>query len=460
MSVDRGFGSPKGRARSDATRMNRLWDNPGVSADRVAVVQGRLQAWLESASPATVLLGDDEPLRPGGRLHARLARQMFADMALSRALDVAARELKKSNRSYYTISSAGHEQNVVLGEILRVSDPCFLHYRSGALMMARGRKDPAVDPAMDTLLGLCAAADDPITGGRHKVWGSRALWVPPQTSTIASHLPKAVGTALAMARARRLKIDVGLPADSIVCCSFGDASVNHATALVGIHAARYARKRGNPMPVLFVCEDNGIGISVETPVGWLRETWAGVNHMAYFPAAGHLDEVYEIAAAAVQTCRATRAPVFLHLKTERLWGHAGSDIETGYRSLEEIEQVEARDPLLAAAQRLVELGAATPSALLALVHAADTRVRMAAEDAAARPKLTSRAEVMRPLAPFDRKAVEQAAALAPDATARERLFQGSLPERAVTPQRRTMAAAINAGAEMARGATPASANVG
>src|SRR6185436_15406989 len=99
----------------------------------------------------------------------------------------------------------------------------------------------------------------------HKVWGSRAMWVPPQTSTIASHLPKATGLATSIGLARRLGIHSGLPSDAIVCCSFGDASANHAAALAGINAARYARRKGVPAPILFLCEDNGIGISVETP---------------------------------------------------------------------------------------------------------------------------------------------------------------------------------------------------
>ena len=54
------------------------------------------------------------------------------------------REMKDRNQSFYTIASAGHEQNAVLGAQLRLSDPCFLHYRSGGLMMARaaGSTDP------------------------------------------------------------------------------------------------------------------------------------------------------------------------------------------------------------------------------------------------------------------------------------------------------------------------------
>ena len=209
----------------------------------------------------------------GSTLAAATAIGLFEDQVLSRALDVAARELKKTNRSFYTIGSAGHEMNVVLGAQLRLTDPAFLHYRSGALMMARARQLAGSTPAFDTLLGIVASSEDPISAGRHKVWGSRALWVPPQTSTIASHLPKATGTAFSLARARRMGVGQQLPADAIVLASFGDASANHATALAGINTARYAARLGLPCPILFVCEDNGIGISVPTPSGWIAESF-------------------------------------------------------------------------------------------------------------------------------------------------------------------------------------------
>ena len=415
-----------------------------MSTNRVAIVEASLDRYLASAPAPLRLLASADPLRPGSRLTAGQALELFEDMALSRALDVAARELKRTDRSYYTISSAGHEANVVLGALLRPTDPCFLHYRSGALMMARARQLPGSDPALDTMLGVCASSDDPVSGGRHKVWGSKAGWVPPQTSTIASHLPKAMGAAFALGRARRMNVDSGVPVSSIVCCSFGDASTNHATALSGLNAGRFAARRGRPAPILWVCEDNGIGISTKTPEGWIQETFEGRSGVPYFLAAGELDEVYDAATEAIHTCRRQRGPVFLHLKTERLWGHAGSDIETSYRRLEEIEAIEERDPLLAAARRLVTTGAATPAELAAVVARTRERAMAAAEEAAGRPKLATREAVERPLAPWDAAAVRAMAEAPADAAVRSEAFAGALPEQAATPQRRTLAAMINA----------------
>lgn len=410
---------------------------------RVEIVQSNLENYLATAEPASRRLGENDPLRPGGGLTVAKALETFEDQVTSRLLDVAARELKKRNQGFYTISSAGHENNAVIGALLRLDDPCFLHYRSGGLMAARSRKLPGVDSIFDTLLSFCASSDDPISQGRHKVWGSRALWVPPQTSTIASHLPKAAGMAFALRTARRLGQAQDLSDDSIVLCSFGDASANHATALAGINAARYAVRRGGAAPILFLCEDNGIGISVETPRNWIHDSFSNQPHLKYFEAAGELDEIWDVAEEAVNTCRRSRAPVFLHLSVTRLWGHAGTDVETTYRTIDEIAAEEAKDPLLINARRLIDVGAASPGDLRAIIKRVQSRIDERMDEAARRPKLISVEQVVAPLAPYDEAACRAIADHVPTPEAREKLFDGALPEKAKAPTKRTMAAHIN-----------------
>ena len=166
----------------------------------------------------------------------------------------------RAEQGFYTIGSSGHEGNAAYAKALRTSDMAFLHYRSAAFLIERGRHE-----AGETTLGYAVIirriSEDPISGGRHKVLGSKTLFVPPQTSTIASHLPKAVGAALSIPLTDRLDIEAELPHDAIVLCNFGDASANHASAQTAINAAGWASYQQVPMPLLFVCEDNGIGIS-------------------------------------------------------------------------------------------------------------------------------------------------------------------------------------------------------
>jgi 2-oxoisovalerate dehydrogenase E1 component len=417
---------------------------------RVEIVQERLAQALVRAP------GPDEPLPRDalltGSLTAGRGRDLLADMLRSRSLDVAARRLKASGHSYYTISSAGHELNAVLGALTRTTDPAFLHYRSGGFVMARSRQVEGIDPVADAVRSFTSAADDPISGGRHKVWGSRPLWIPPQTSTIASHLPKAVGTAVAIERARRLGHPLEVPGDAIVVCSFGDASANHASALAGINAARYAQRRGARAPIVFVCEDNGIGISTDTPRRWIEGSYGDLPHLRYVRARGEVDEVWASVADAVGWCRTTRAPVFLHLDTVRLWGHAGSDVEAAYRTAAQIEADEARDPVAAAGRRLVALGALTADEAALLAAEVDEHVQRTADRLAGGATLATRDAVVAPLAPSspDRVAREARDALPPDR--RREALGGDLPEDATAPARRTMGAMITAclADEMAR----------
>ena len=191
---------------------------------------------------------------------------IFESQVFSRHMDIKARELKEKGECFYTIGSSGHESNAVFGHIFPYTDIAFLHYRSGPFFIERSKQIPGSSPLYDMALSFMASSDDPISGGRHKVIGSKKLNVPPQTSTIASHIPKAVGTAFGIDRARDLKIkEKELESNSLVLCSFGDASANHATALSGINTARWIRSIGGNVPIVFICEDNGLGISVPTP---------------------------------------------------------------------------------------------------------------------------------------------------------------------------------------------------
>ncbi|HEY6315137.1 MAG TPA: MFS transporter, partial [Streptosporangiaceae bacterium] len=135
------------------------------------------------------------PITSGTTLTGDQAIALFDAQAGSRHLDLAARYLRAEGHGFYTIGSAGHEANAAVGAALRPSDPALLHYRSGAFYLARAAQVPGSEPLRDVLLGLVAAGDEPISGGRHKVFGNHALAVIPQTSTIASHLPRAVGIA-------------------------------------------------------------------------------------------------------------------------------------------------------------------------------------------------------------------------------------------------------------------------
>ncbi|MEJ7634138.1 thiamine pyrophosphate-dependent enzyme [Aeromicrobium sp.] len=284
----------------------------------------------------------------------------------SRHLDLAIRWLQGKGEAFYTIGSAGHESNAAVAMALRPSDPALLHYRSGGFYAARAAQVPGSTAVDDVLNGALASIADPISGGRHKVFGHAGLNVVPQTSTIGSHLPRAFGLAFAMGRSSRTEVTPPWPLDSVVVCSFGDASANHSTAVGALNASAYCAHQGLPLPILYVCEDNGIGISTKSPSGWVERSLGSWPSIEYASADGIRPvELLASAARLVERVRTERRPAILHLRTVRFMGHAGSDAELAYRSTREIEDDYVRDPLLATAAELIGAGVLTPDDVLA-----------------------------------------------------------------------------------------------
>lgn len=348
---------------------------------------------------AQAALPDGPP--PSGPLRSEDALTIYRAACLSRALDLEGRAMQKAGQGFYTIGSSGHEGLAAIALALRPTDMAFLHYRDAAFQIARATQIPGQDMAWDILLSFAASSEDPISGGRHKVLGSRALAIPPQTSTIASHLPKAVGAAYSIGTARRHRPEhQTLPEDSIVYCSFGDASANHSTAQGAFNAAQWAAFQSVPMPLLFVCEDNGIGISTQTPTGWIRATFENRAGLKYFACDGlDIHETYRVAAKAAAHIRKSRRPAFLHISTVRLYGHAGADMPTTYLPRERVEADEANDPLLHMVRQLNAAGTLTPAEALRIYTETRDDVARLAQKAIQRPRLRDAAEVMASLIP-------------------------------------------------------------
>ena len=327
--------------------------------------------------------------------------KLYDAQILSRHLDRVSRKLQARGEGFYTIGSSGHEGNAAIAWALRPTDMAFLHYRDAAFQIARAFQVPGSTPMWDMLLSFCTSTDDPISGGRHKVLGSKSLMIPPQTSTIASHLPKAVGAAFSIPIAKRLRPEHQvLSEDSLVVCSFGDASLNHSTAQGALNTASWTAYQNSPLPLLFVCEDNGIGISTKTPRDWVEQSARSRPALEYFQC-NSLDVIETVAAAreAARFVRLRKKPAFLHSKCIRLYGHAGPDAQSAYLSRQEIEATESNDPLLYTAGHLVRLGVLSAQEAKQRYTEMEARVERAAEHVIQRPRLASAEVVMESLIP-------------------------------------------------------------
>ena len=326
---------------------------------------------------------------------------IFYSQVLSRQLDRRSRKMQAQGQGFYTIGSSGHEGNAAVATAFQPTDMAFLHYRDAAFQIARAAQVPGQTPLWDMLLSFSTSMSDPISGGRHKVLGSKALAIPPQTSTIASHLPKAVGTAYSVGVAKRLKPEhQALPDDAVVLCSFGDASLNHATSQSAFNTACWNAFQNIPLPLVFVCEDNGIGISVKTPTGWVEATMSNRPGLKYFKCNG-LDilETYATAKKVTDWVRLKRQPAFLHMSCVRLYGHAGPDVQTSYLSSTLIEAAEANDPLLHGARILIESADFSTNDVLSIYNSVGERVARAADQVVKLPRLQTARQVMASIVP-------------------------------------------------------------
>ncbi|NKB46379.1 MAG: MFS transporter [Legionellales bacterium] len=241
---------------------------------------------------------------------------------------------------------------------------------------------------------------DDFSGGKHRVFGSDTLNILPQTSTIASHMPRAVGMSFALEKTRQLQMEGRFPNDAIVYCGFGDASFNHACAQSSFNYARYLAYTHHPAPILFVCYDNHFGISTPTPEQWIADNMRNQLGIEWFAADGmNMEAAFMAAQQAQAFVREHRRPAFLHLNVERYLGHAGEDYELSYRAMADIEQAEDRDVLIQSVRCLNKKYGITSDQFLQLYEEINQQIEQATIHALQKKALVCTDSIQRAILP-------------------------------------------------------------
>ncbi|MEO8344437.1 MAG: thiamine pyrophosphate-dependent enzyme [Betaproteobacteria bacterium] len=282
-------------------------------------------------------------------LHESLTekRILLRDLFLIRAGDLREERLLRQGRGWIHIPGQGHEALAVLAASLQADDLLFLYYRDRALMQARG-----VTP-LEMAREHLATANSSSGGRQMPVHGSyRRLGIyPPATPTASQCLP-AVGAAWGIKQNGNGRV---------VLCTIGDASTRQGEFFEAVAQALQDR-----LPIVFVVEDNGYGIS--TPTRDQLPFRLGIFDSAIYR---HVDgrSVDAVAAAgsvAIATARRGDGPTVLWVELDRLTSHTNSDDHRIYRSADEIAAMKVRDPVTRYAASLVESGALDDAQVRAL----------------------------------------------------------------------------------------------
>jgi len=319
----------------------------------------------------------------------RIYRAMF----LSRRLDDREIQLKRQNKIFFQISSAGHEAvTAAIGLLLRPGvDWCYPYYRDRALCLMLG-----VTP-LETLLQAVGAKDDPASGGRQMPshWGHPKWNIVTKSSCTGTQFVQAVGVAeatlyyenrpkaLALARKAPLGQHVRHDSNEIVYVSAGEGATSEGEFWESLNAA-CAKK----LPLLYLIEDNGYAISVpvevQTAGGSISKLVRGFPslHVSECDGTDPL-ESYAVAKEAVDYVRQRRGPALIHAHVIRPYSHSLSDDEKLYKTAEEREQEARRDPLSKFSLFLVREGLLDQKEIEALEAEVDREVREAGDEALA-----------------------------------------------------------------------------
>lgn len=231
---------------------------------------------------------------------------LYALMLKSRLFEEAAAKLWHEGLISGEMHMGTGEEGIVAGVVshLRDGDAMALDHRGTAALLMRG-----IDPVL--LLreflghekGLCGGM-----GGHMHLFYKEHLAA--SSGIVGSAGPTAAGFALAAQYLRPHAIAVAF---------FGDAAMNQGMLMESMNLASVWK-----LPVLFVCKDDGWGITTKAEVstgGNLDDRAQGLGVPAFSVDGVDVSKVWETARSAIDRIRSGEGPVFMHARCVHFEGH-------------------------------------------------------------------------------------------------------------------------------------------
>lgn len=316
-----------------------------------------------------------EPLAPSADSSTRRAEalRLYRQLVLARRVEeVIQQEYAKDEMKTPVHLGIGQEA-IPIGvcSVLPPGTKTFGTYRNHALYLA---------VTQDTA-GLFAELYGKATGPAKGKAGSMHLASPEHgllatSAVVGTTIPVAVGAAFANAYRR---------AKALVAVFFGDGAVEEGVFWESLNFACLKR-----LPILFVCEDNGLAI--HTPAHQrqgFRSIPEAVRGFNCHVASGDGSDLGAVRLAAIgilaQMSEQPR-PGFLHLSYFRFLEHVGTreDFDAGYRPRPSAEERQRLDPVIRFERELLDAGC-TPDEILAVRHTVDEEIERSLQAARTAP---------------------------------------------------------------------------
>jgi 2-oxoisovalerate dehydrogenase E1 component len=285
-----------------------------------------------------------EPRLPG--VSREEVRKWYALMHLGRVIDDKAPNYLKQGLGWsYHAPAAGHDAiQLALGLTFRPGrDYLFPYYRDLTTCLAAG-----LTPEEMILNGM-SKASDVASGGRHMSnhFAKPAIGIQNVSSCVSNHAQHAAGLGRAIKAYHQ---------DALVFCSVGESSTSEGYFSEAINGA--SREK---LPVVFVVQDNGYGISVpksdQTANLYASDNFAGYRNVRIIHADG-LDvfDSFRAMREAVAYVRSGAGTAIVHARCVRIHSHSNSDRHELYRTPEELAAAKAADPLPRFRKLLIDTG--------------------------------------------------------------------------------------------------------
>lgn len=299
------------------------------------------------------------------------AGHIYSTMARIRAFESKALKLFEENKLRGSVHLYIGEEAVAATVCSRLADDDYITstHRGHGHCIAKGAD---LNKSMAELMGKATGYCKGRSGSMHIAdftqgnLGANAI--------VGGGIPIAVGAALSAKMQKQ---------DRVAVSFFGDGASNEGTFHESLNMASIWK-----LPIIFVCENNGYGISVPVSESTSVKD-ISVRGTAYDMPGETVDgnDVEAIDAAfarALERAKSGQGPSLIECKTYRWMGHWTGDPQT-YRTREEVNSWKAKDPIKRWRERLISEGLYTAAELDKMDQSADEETAAATEFALSSP---------------------------------------------------------------------------